>query len=86
MQTPPQEWEAVTQVPAPARQEQFDRVQAKLAQNQQFARRNNTAYPSLLRALVSCGLCRLAGVGRSSRGGYGDSRLSWQAPGSRHTA
>ena len=70
VQTPPQEWEAVTQVPALVSQEQFDRVQAKLAQNQQFARRNNTAYPYLLRALVSCGLCRLACVGRSSRGGY----------------
>jgi len=60
----------VTQVPAIISQEQFDLVQAKLAHNQQFARRNNTAYPYLLRALVSCGTCRLGCVGRSSRGGY----------------
>ena len=68
--TAPQEWIAVAQVPAIVSQEQFDLVQAKLAHNQQFARRNNTAYPYLLRALVSCGRCHLACVGRSSRGGY----------------
>jgi site-specific DNA recombinase len=68
--TTPQEWVVVTQVPAIVSQEQFDLVQAKLAHNQQFARRNNTAYPYLLRALVSCGQCHLACVGRSSRGGY----------------
>lgn len=45
-------------------------VQQKLSHNQQFARRNNTAYPYLLRALVSCGRCRLGCIGRSSRGGY----------------
>jgi len=61
---------AVTQVPAIVSQEQFDRIQAKLAQNHQFASRNNTAYPYLLRALVSCGTCQLACTGRSSRGGY----------------
>jgi site-specific DNA recombinase len=69
-QTTPEEWIAVTQVPAIIRQEQFDLVQAKLSHNQQFARRNNTAYPYLLRAMVSCGTCRLGCVGRSSRGGY----------------
>ncbi|MHB8595771.1 MAG: recombinase family protein [Ktedonobacteraceae bacterium] len=69
-QTAQEEWVAVTQVPAIVSQEQFDRIQAKLAQNQQFARRNNTAYPYLLRALVSCGTCRLACTGRSSHGGY----------------
>jgi site-specific DNA recombinase len=53
--TPPHEWEAIAQVPAIVTQEQFDLVQAKLAHNQQFARRNNTAYAYLLRALVSCG-------------------------------
>ena len=45
-------------------------MQQKLAHNQQFARRNNTAYPYLLRAMVSCGMCRLGCSGRSSRGGY----------------
>jgi site-specific DNA recombinase len=69
-QTTQEEWIAVTQVPAIIRQEQFDLVQAKLSHNQQFARRNNTAYPYLLRAMVSCGTCRLGCVGRSSRGGY----------------
>jgi site-specific DNA recombinase len=33
--TAPQEWIAVAQVPAVVSQEQFDRVQAKLAHNQQ---------------------------------------------------
>jgi site-specific DNA recombinase len=69
-QTTQEEWTAVTQVPAIISQEQFDLVQAKLAHHQQFARRNNTAYPYLLRAMVSCGTCRLGCVGRSSRGGY----------------
>jgi len=69
-QTSPEEWVAVTQVPAIVSQEHFDRVQAKLAHNQQFACRNNSAYPYLLRALVSCGTCQLACTGRSSRGGY----------------
>ena len=62
--TGPQEWEAVAQVPAIITQDQFDLVQAKLAQNQQYARRNNTAHAYLLRALVSCGNCHLACTGR----------------------
>jgi hypothetical protein len=43
----------VTQVPAVISQEQFDLVQTKLSHNQQFAQRNNTAYPYLLRAMES---------------------------------
>ncbi len=62
--TGPQEWEAIAQVPAIVTQEQFDLVQAKFAHNQQFARRNNTAYRYLLRALVSCGSCHLSCTGR----------------------
>jgi site-specific DNA recombinase len=62
--SPPQEWEAVAQVPAIITQDQIDLVQAKLAQNQQYARRNNTAHPYLLRALVSCGSCHLSCTGR----------------------
>lgn len=62
--TGPQEWEAVAQVPAIITQDQFELVQAKLAQNQQYARRNNTAHPYLLRALVSCGSCHLSCTGR----------------------
>ncbi|MFL5657386.1 MAG: recombinase family protein [Ktedonobacteraceae bacterium] len=68
--TDPQEWVAVAPVPAVVSQEQFDLAQAKLAHNQQFASRNNTAHPYLLRALVSCGVCRLACTGRSNRADY----------------
>ena len=52
------EWIFVAQVPAIVTQEQFDLAQAKLAQNQSFASRNNTVHPYLLRALVSCGVCQ----------------------------
>jgi site-specific DNA recombinase len=45
-------------------------VQDKLAQNRQFARRNNTAHPYLLRALVSCGVCGLSCLGRCLPSGY----------------
>lgn len=69
-QTSQEEWIAVAQVPALVSQEQFEQVQAKLAHNQQFASRNNTAHPYLLRALVSCGQCHLACNGRCSPGGY----------------
>jgi Recombinase zinc beta ribbon domain len=44
--------------------EQFDRVQAKIATNRSFAKRNNTTTQYLLRALVSCGACRLACIAR----------------------
>jgi site-specific DNA recombinase len=60
VQLPPEEWIAVATVPAIVTREQFDRVQAKIAANRSFARRNNTATNYLLRALVSCGACRLA--------------------------
>jgi len=53
VQTSQQEWTAVTHVPAIITQEQFDLVQTKLFHNQQCARRNNTAYPYLLRAMES---------------------------------
>jgi site-specific DNA recombinase len=67
----PSEWMAVAQVPAIVSQEHFEQVQARLAHNQQFARRNNTAHPYLLRALVSCGSCHLACTGRyDARKGY----------------
>jgi site-specific DNA recombinase len=69
--TDPQEWIAVAQIPPVVSQEHFDQVQAKLAHNQQFANRNNSAHLYLLRALVSCGACHLACTGRSdSRYGY----------------
>ncbi len=67
---PREDWIAVAPVPAMVTQEQFDRVQDKLAQNQQFARRNNTAHAYLLRALVSCGVCGLSCSGRCPSPGY----------------
>src|SRR3954447_7707288 len=60
----------VISIPAIVTQEQFERVQDKLAQNRQFARRNNTAHAYLLRALVSCGVCGLACQGRCLPSGY----------------
>jgi site-specific DNA recombinase len=67
---PHEEWIAVAPIPAIVTQEQFDRVQDKLAQNRQFARRNNTAHPYLLRALVSCGVCGLSCLGRCLHDSY----------------
>ena len=57
----------VASIPALVSEEQFTQVQAKLARNRQFARRNNTAHDYLLRALVSCGVCQVACTGRSDR-------------------
>lgn len=54
---PPDEWIGVP-IPALIAQEVFDRVQQKLALNQQCSTRNNTHFPYLLRAMVSCGHCR----------------------------
>jgi site-specific DNA recombinase len=65
-----EDWIPVAAIPAIVSQEQFDRVQARLAQNRQFARRNNTAHPYLLRALVSCGVCGLACLGRCLPAGH----------------
>jgi site-specific DNA recombinase len=67
---PREDWISVASIPAIVPQEQFDRVQNKLTQNRQFARRNNTAHAYLLRALVSCGVCGLACHGRCLRPGY----------------
>jgi site-specific DNA recombinase len=62
---PEQAWMPVATIPALVDQEHFAPVQAKLARNQQFARRHTTAHAYLLRALVSCGVCRTACTGRS---------------------
>ena len=64
---PREEWIPVATIPALVSPEHFEQVQAKLAQNRQFARRNNTARDYLLRALVSCGACQTACAGRSDR-------------------
>jgi site-specific DNA recombinase len=65
-----EDWMAVASIPAIVTQEQFDRVQAKLARNRQFAGRNNTAQSYLLRGLVSCGVCGLACFGRCLQSQY----------------
>jgi site-specific DNA recombinase len=65
--TPPSDWTLVAHVPAIVTQELFDQVQAKLAQNQRWATRHNTAYEYLLRALVSCGACQRACLGCARR-------------------
>lgn len=67
---PAEMWIHVAEVPAIVSQEQFDLVQRKLATNQAFARRNNTAYQYLLRMLVSCGRCQLACTARTVHSRY----------------
>ena len=66
---PPEDWIAIA-VPAIVSQETFDLAQARLDQNKQMARRNNTTHDYLLRGLVSCGGCKLACLGRCLHGGY----------------
>jgi site-specific DNA recombinase len=61
-----EEWILVAEIPPLVSQEQFDRVQARLASNRRFAQRNNKAHPYLLRGLVSCGLCGLACLARAT--------------------
>jgi site-specific DNA recombinase len=68
--TEPEEWIAVAHVPVVVSQGQFDLVQAKLAHNRQFASRNNTSHAYLLRAMVSCGVCHLSCMGRSTHPEY----------------
>lgn len=67
---PPEAWTPITQIPGLVTQEQFEQVKEKLAHNQQFARRHNTAHQYLLRALVSCGVCQLSCSGRQVHPGY----------------
>jgi site-specific DNA recombinase len=66
--TPAEEWIGVT-IPALVSQEVFDRVQARLATNQQMAQRS-TRHAYLLRGLVSCGHCHLQCHGRFRAPGY----------------
>ena len=65
---PPQDWIAVP-VPPVVSEETFAQVQAKLDANQQGAARN-TRHEYLLRALISCGACRLGCTGRQTAAGY----------------
>jgi site-specific DNA recombinase len=66
---PEEEWIAIS-VPAIVTQEVFDRVQDKLAHNQQASPRNNKTNNYLLRGRVSCGQCRLGATGRTLPGPY----------------
>jgi site-specific DNA recombinase len=63
-------WLPVASIPALVSEERFAQVQAKLAQNRAFAPRHNTAHAYLLRALVSCGVCRSSCLGRTIHPGY----------------
>jgi len=65
---PPEDWIEVP-VPQIVSEETFAQVQAKLDANQQSAARN-TRHEYLLRALVSCGACRLSCTARQSAAGY----------------
>jgi site-specific DNA recombinase len=65
---PEQDWITVP-VPAIVSEDIFAQVQAKLDTNQQGALRN-TRHEYLLRALVSCGACRLSCSARQSGAGY----------------
>jgi site-specific DNA recombinase len=65
---PQEDWIAVA-VPQIVTKEAFARVQAKLDTNQQSAARN-TRHQYLLRALVSCGVCRLSCILRRTQAGY----------------
>ena len=65
---PEQDWIAVP-VPPIISEETFAQVQAKLDANQQGASRN-TRHEHLLRALVSCGACRLSCGVRQTGAGY----------------
>jgi site-specific DNA recombinase len=78
---PREEWILVANIPALVTQEQFNLVQAKLAQNKSFAQRNNKTHQYLLRALVSCGICQLSCVARTvSKVDYGYYVCSGKAP------
>ena len=65
---PEEDWITIP-VPAVVSEEVFAQVQAKLDANQQTAARN-TRHEYLLRALVSCGACRLSCTGRQTAKGY----------------
>ena len=65
---PPEDWIEVP-VPPIVPEDTFAEVQAKLDANQQSAARN-TRHEYLLRALVSCGTCRLSCGARQSAAGY----------------
>jgi hypothetical protein len=65
---PEEDWITVP-VPAIVSEQAFAQVQAKLDANQQTAARN-TRHQYLLRALISCGACRLTCGVRQTQAGY----------------
>ena len=65
---PAEQWIPVAEVPAVVSQQQFDLASEKLSKNKSFARRNNKAHTYLLRALVSCGTCKLCCIARTQTG------------------
>jgi site-specific DNA recombinase len=67
---PPEEWIPVAAIPAIISAEQFALVREKLAHNQAFARRRNTANRYLLRALVSCGHCQWSCTAQTGPSGH----------------
>ncbi|TNC08181.1 recombinase family protein [Methylobacterium terricola] len=69
---PAEQWLPVATVPALVSPALFAQAQAKLAQNRAFARRHNTRYSSLLRALVSCGVCQSSCLYRTIHPGDDD--------------
>jgi len=70
----PEEWIPVASVSAVVSQEQFDLAGEKLSRNKSFARRNNKAHNYLLRALVSCGRCKLCSIARTQTGKKANNR------------
>jgi site-specific DNA recombinase len=67
---PRDEWLALGAVPAIIREEQYVRAQDRMSLNHSFSPRSHKAETYLLRALVSCGACRLACTGRTMNGRY----------------
>jgi site-specific DNA recombinase len=65
----PAAWPLVAAIPELVRPEPFAPVQAKLALHQRWASRNHKPQTSLLRALVSCGVCQACCIARTPNGG-----------------
>ena len=66
---PAEEWLPVT-IPAIISPETFAAAQARMEQNQQMAKRNNTQHDYLLRGLLSCARCQYAYSARTVQPGY----------------
>jgi site-specific DNA recombinase len=80
---PPEEWIPVAEVPAVVSQQHFALAGEILSKNKSFARRNDKVRDYLLRALVSCGRCKLCCTSRARRAPRKRSRGTTCAPASR---